>query len=131
MVLQSQDFIKKMAQHFVLTLSFPFITTTSSYNPSSHPTNQSLFIYVYLTDRVRGLSYGLRTEYLPLCSVHMAHLTVRTKGLNKVACRQFPEIKFQKTLPESECKEEIFNKKSAMGDYRGLRLNRNPPDEDY
>jgi len=35
-----------MAQHFVPTFSSPFITTTSSYNPSSHPTNQPLFLYV-------------------------------------------------------------------------------------
>ena len=61
----------------------------------------------------------------------MAHLTVSTKGLNKVACRQLPEIKFQKTQPESDCQGERFNTKSAMGDYWGLRMNRNPPDEDY
>jgi len=46
----------------------------------------------------------------------MAHLTVSTKGLNKVACRQLPEIKFQKTQPESDCQGERFNTKSAMGD---------------
>ena len=107
---------KKMAQHFIPTFSSPFITTTSSYNPSSHPTNQPLFLYVYLTDRVQGLSYGLQTEYLPFCSVHMAHLRVSTKGLNTVACRQLPEIKFQKTQPESDCQGERFNKKSAMCD---------------
>ena len=82
-VLQSQYFIKKkMAQHFVPTFSSPFTTTTSSYNPSSHPTNQPMFLYVYLTYRVQSLSYGLPTEYLPFCSVHMAHLRVSTKGLD-------------------------------------------------
>jgi hypothetical protein len=48
-----------------------------------------------------------------------------------VACRQLPEIKLQNTQTESDCQGDRFNKKSAMGDYRGLRLNRNPPDEDY
>jgi hypothetical protein len=81
-VLQSQDFIKKNGTELHPTSSSPFITTTSSYNPTSHPTNQPLFLYVYLTDRVQSLSCGLRTEHLPLCSVHMAHLRMSTKGLD-------------------------------------------------
>jgi len=36
-----------------------------------------------------------------------------------------------KTQHESDCQGKRFNKKSAMVDYRWLRLNRNPPDEDY